>query len=75
MALCAGIWIGHHVQIGHEGIGYLGTQFVIGFLITFIQGPAPAVSILPGLERFLGIVIGSAMLCLIMLVWPLPEAE
>jgi uncharacterized membrane protein YccC len=73
LALCAGIWVGHHVQIGHEGIGYLGTQFVLGFLITFIQGPAPAVSIVPGLERLLGIVIGSAMLCLFMLIWPETE--
>ena len=75
LTLCAGIWIGYHIQIGREGIGYLGTQFVLGFLITFIQGPAPVSSILPGLERLLGIVIGSAMLCFLFLVWPLPEYD
>jgi uncharacterized membrane protein YccC len=75
LALCAGIWIGYHIQIGNEGIGYLGTQFVLGFLITFIQGPGPVTSILPGLERLLGILIGIAMLCALILVWPLPEDD
>ena len=75
LALCVGIWIGYHIQIGNEGIGYLGTQFVLGFLITFIQGPGPVASILPGLERLLGILIGSAMLCLLILAWPLPEDD
>jgi uncharacterized membrane protein YccC len=75
LTLCAGIWIGHHIQTGREGISYLGTQFVLGFLITFIQGPGPVSSIVPGLERLLGIVIGSAMLCLVFLIWPLPEDE
>lgn len=75
LALCAGIWIGYHIQIGTEGISYLGTQFVLGFLITFIQGPGPVTSILPGLERLLGILIGSAMLCTLILVWPLPEDD
>jgi uncharacterized membrane protein YccC len=75
LALCAGIWIGHHIQIGNEGISYLGTQFVFGFLITFIQGPGPVASILPGLERLLGILIGSAMVCVLILVWPPPEDD
>jgi uncharacterized membrane protein YccC len=75
LALCAGIWIGYHIQSGNEGIGYLGTQFVLGFLITFIQGPGPVASIVPGLERLLGILIGSAMLCVLILVWPLTEDD
>jgi uncharacterized membrane protein YccC len=75
LALCAGIWIGYHIQTGNEGIGYLGTQFVLGFLITFIQGPGPVASILPGLERLLGILIGIAMLCALILVWPLAEDD
>jgi uncharacterized membrane protein YccC len=73
LTLCAGVWVGHHIQIGHEGVGYIGTQFVLGFLVTFVQGPGPVTSILPGLDRLLGIVIGSAVLCLILFVWPLPE--
>jgi uncharacterized membrane protein YccC len=71
MLLAAGlaIWIGDHIQSGSEGIGYLGTQFTLGFLITLVQGPGPAQSILPGLERLLGIVIGGALLYLMWLIW------
>jgi uncharacterized membrane protein YccC len=75
LTLCAGIWVGNHIQSGREGIGYLGTQFVLGFLVTFVQGPAPVASILPGLERLAGVLIGSAMLCLLILVWPLPDDD
>ncbi len=73
ITLCAGVWLAYHVQTGREGVGYLGTQFALGLLITLVQGPGPSMSIAPGLERLLGIVIGSAMLCLITLFWPLPE--
>jgi len=73
LTLCAGIWVGNHIQSGYEGIGYLGTRFVLGFLVTFVQGPAPVASILPGLERLTGVLIGSAMLCLLILIWPLPD--
>lgn len=73
LTLCAGIWIGSHVQGGCEGISYLGTQFVLGFLVTFVQGPGPVASILPGLERLVGILIGSAVLYLLILLWPLAD--
>lgn len=75
LTLCAGIWVGNHIQSGREGIGYLGTQFVLGFLVTFVQGPAPVARILPGLERLAGVLIGSAMLCLLILVWPLQDDD
>jgi uncharacterized membrane protein YccC len=75
LALCVGVWLGCHIQIGNQGIGYLGTQFTLGFLITFIQGPGPVTSILPGLERLLGILIGSAILCLLIVAWPLPQSD
>jgi XapX domain-containing protein len=64
------VWVGHHVQNGREGVSYLGAQFVLGFLVTAIQGPSPAASILPGLARLLGILIGCVMLYLLNLVWP-----
>ena len=72
LVLAAGVWIGYHVQNGREGVGYLGTQFTLGLLITLVQGPGPITDITPGLERLLGIVIGSAALWLTIAVWPLP---
>ena len=75
VVLATGVWIGYHVQNGREGVGYLGTQFALGLLITLVQGPGPITDITPGLERLLGIVIGSAALWLTIAVWPLPGDE
>jgi uncharacterized membrane protein YccC len=75
LTLGAGIWAGHHVQTGDKGVDYLGTQFALGFLVTFVQGPGPVTSIVPGLERLVGILIGSVMLCGVMLIWPLRQDE
>ena len=50
-------------------------QFTLGVLITLVQGPAPITDITPGLERLVGIVIASAVLCLTTLVWPLVQDQ
>jgi uncharacterized membrane protein YccC len=74
LTLAAGVWVGYHIQTGQQ-IGYLGAQFTLGLLITLVQGPAPITDITPGLERLLGIAIGSAALCLMILVWPLENKQ
>jgi uncharacterized membrane protein YccC len=71
--LAAGVWVGYSIQIGCEGISYLGTQFTLGLLITLVQGAGPITDATPGLERLLGILIGSATLCMVITTWPLPE--
>jgi uncharacterized membrane protein YccC len=71
LVLSIGVWIGHHVQNGRNGVSYLGTQFVLGLLITLVQGPGPITDITPGLERFVGILIGVAADCLLIVSWPL----
>jgi hypothetical protein len=43
--------------------------------ITLVQGPGPIADVAPGLERLLGIFIGSAMLYLLINIWPLPRDE
>lgn len=75
LILAGGVWLGYCIQTGREGISYLGTQFTLGMLITLVQGPGPITDVTPGLDRLLGIFIGSAMLYLLILVWPLPRDE
>jgi uncharacterized membrane protein YccC len=75
LTLAGGVWVGYSIQTGREGISYLGTQFTLGMLITLVQGPGPIMDVTPGLYRLLGIFIGSAMLYLLILVWPLPSDE
>jgi uncharacterized membrane protein YccC len=37
LVLSVGIWVGHHVQNGRNGLSYVGTQFVLGLLVTLVQ--------------------------------------
>lgn len=71
LVLSAGVWVGYHVQNGRNGVSYVGTQFVLGLLITLVQGPGPVTDITPGLERLVGILIGIAASCLLIVFWPL----
>jgi uncharacterized membrane protein YccC len=69
--IAASVWVGMHVQIGKHGVGYIGTQAAFVFIITLIQGPEPPTSIMPGVDRFVGITGGMAILLLIsLLLWP-----
>lgn len=69
-----GVWIGMHIQVGPHGVGYVGTQATFAFIVTLIQGAAPPDSIMPGVERFAGIVGGLAILMVVSLVlWPTDE--
>jgi uncharacterized membrane protein YccC len=67
----AAVWIGMHIQVGPHGVGYVGTQAAFAFIVTLIQGEAPPDSIMPGIDRFAGIVGGLAILMVVSLVlWP-----
>ena len=67
----AAVWIGMHIQVGPHGVGYVGTQAAFAFIVTLIQGARPPESIMPGVDRFAGIVGGLAILMVISLVlWP-----
>ena len=71
LVLSVGVLVGHHVQNGRNGVSYVGTQFVLGLLVTLVQGPGPITHITPGLERLVGILIGVAADCLLIIFWPL----
>jgi uncharacterized membrane protein YccC len=69
--LTAGLWVGAHVQASQRGVGYVGVQGSIVFIMTLVQGYGPPTSILPGIDRFAGIVCGLAVLLVIsLLIWP-----
>jgi len=68
------VWIGMHIQVGPHGVGYVGTQAAFAFIVTLIQGAAPPDSIMPGVDRFAGIVGGLAILMVVsMVLWPSDE--
>ena len=75
LAMIGGVvWIGMHIQIGRHGVGYLGTQLAFVYVITLVQGAAPPTSIMPGIDRFVGIAGGLGILMMVsLLLWPSDE--
>jgi uncharacterized membrane protein YccC len=65
LVLCAGVWITAHIQASKLGTSYIGVQAGMVFVSTLVQGPSPPDSLVPGIERFAGIVGG---LCILMAV-------
>jgi uncharacterized membrane protein YccC len=67
----AAVWLGMHVQVGPHGVGYVGTQAAFVFIITLVQGAAPPDSIMPGVDRFVGVTGGLSILLIVsLLLWP-----
>jgi uncharacterized membrane protein YccC len=66
--LTAGVWVGTHVQASKRGVGYAGIQGTAVFIVTLVQGDGPPTSILPGIDRFAGIMCGLVVLLAISLL-------
>ena len=68
LTLAAGVWLAAHVQAGSSATSYLGTQFGIGFIMTFVQDQRWSTDASPPVMRLLGILIGLSALTLVMFV-------
>ncbi|MBN9560897.1 MAG: FUSC family protein [Alphaproteobacteria bacterium] len=69
--LVTGVWFGSYVQSSTRGVGYVGTQASIVWIMMIVQGLGPPDSLLPGLDRFAGILAGLAILLVVsLLLWP-----
>jgi uncharacterized membrane protein YccC len=75
LMVVAGVWIGTFVQGSQRGVGYIGTQATVVFIMTLVQGWGPPNSLMPGIDRFAGITIGLVVLLIVsLLIWPSEEA-
>ncbi|WP_025733669.1 FUSC family protein [Carnimonas nigrificans] len=70
LVLTAGILIGSQIEHGEAKINYVGTQFALAFMTTYIQMGAPATSISLGLDRLVGIIFGAVSVYCILECWP-----
>jgi len=68
LLLMGGIWHTSQIQSGNTGIGYVGTQAGLAFLLSMIQGQGPPLSPMPGIDRFAGIMAGLSVLLVITMV-------
>jgi len=71
LLLLAGVWVDSQIQSGSTGIGYVGTQAGLAFLLSMIQGQGPPISPAPGLDRFAAIMAGLSVLLVITMVMSL----
>jgi uncharacterized membrane protein YccC len=71
LLLMGGIWLTSQIQSGNTGIGYVGTQAGLAFLLSMIQGQGPPLSPIPGLDRFAGIMAGLSVLLIVTMVMSL----
>jgi uncharacterized membrane protein YccC len=67
LALSVGVWMGCHVQTGHEGASYVGRQFTIAFIMVFVQDHHWSADPEPALLRLSGILSGIVVLAAVML--------
>jgi uncharacterized membrane protein YccC len=68
VALAGGIWLFAYVQHGSHDATYAATQGGVVFMMTLVQGTGPPASMIPGIDRFVGISLGLLMLTLTMFV-------
>ncbi|MBE1162766.1 FUSC family protein [Dyella acidiphila] len=66
LTLAIGVWMAAHVQAGSANTSYLGTQFGIGFIMTFVQDQRWSTDASAPLLRLAGILIGLSALTLVM---------
>ena len=79
LLLMARTWFSSQIQSGATGIGYVGTQAGLAFLLSMIQGQGPPLSPIPGVDRFAGIMAGLSVLLVITMAMslfrPVPAAS
>lgn len=75
--LAVSVWLCGYVQTSKQGVGYVATQAALALIMTLVQGPTPPESILPGLDRFGGMLAGLGVLFFVsVLLWPaMPEPQ
>jgi uncharacterized membrane protein YccC len=77
IAVCFGVVIGRHLENGKLGVGYIGTQFALAFLVVLVPDSYASIDIGPGFDRLFGILFGMVLLEPVRLVFryfvPLPD--
>lgn len=73
LALALGVYLSARVHLGTTANAYVGTQSAVAFLYTLVDtGPPP--TILPPIERLVGIVLGVALMSLVIWAFSRPPA-
>jgi uncharacterized membrane protein YccC len=66
-----GVVMGRHLENGDHPMRYAGMQFALTILVILVPDNYANAAIQPGFERFLGILIGMALLEPVLILWNL----
>lgn len=62
LATAVAVVIGRHIENGKHGIDYVGTQFVLAFLVVSVPDTYEALHLSVGVERVAGVLLGIVLL-------------
>lgn len=62
LGICIGVIVGRHIENGDLGIGYLGTQFALAFLVILVPDHYANPDLHAGLTRIMGVLFGMLLL-------------
>ncbi|QND54944.1 FUSC family protein (plasmid) [Phyllobacterium sp. 628] len=60
--VCIGVFVGRHIENSNSSISYIGTQFVLAFLVVLVPDTYTNAALEPGMERLAGILLGIVIL-------------
>lgn len=70
-ATAVGVMLGRHIENGRGPVAYAGTQFTLAILVTLVPDSYAHAAIGPGLDRLIGILVGSALMEPVLVAWHL----
>ncbi|MBA8879461.1 FUSC family protein [Phyllobacterium myrsinacearum] len=62
LGVCIGVLVGRHIENSNSSISYIGTQFVLAFLVVLVPDTYTDAALEPGIERLAGILFGVVIL-------------
>lgn len=68
MLVALGVIVGRHVEGARTGAAYIGTQFILAFLVVLVPDSYDAIDVGAGIERFYGVICGIALLYPVLLL-------
>jgi uncharacterized membrane protein YccC len=68
-ATALGVMLGRHIENGRGPVAYAGTQFTLAILVTLVPDSYAQAAIGPGLDRLVGILVGSALMEPVLVAW------
>lgn len=72
LILALGVFIGRHIENSGQQFAYIGTQFVLVYLVVMVPDSLADTSVEPGMARLLGVILGIVLVEMSkLIIWPL----